>query len=679
MKLGTINHQGRPALVAMKDGGVALLSELYESAGLGNAPASMNDLIEGGAAELAKARQALEQGNATPLAEPGIDWLPPQTRPSKVLGVAFNNMGIRKSAHKDPGVPNFFLKAPSCLTGHGKPVIMEEHYGETIPELELAAVLGKRCKNVSVEEARAAVFGYTITNDVTSHGLKFGLDSIATTREPDLIRPHHLAWRNSHGEDDRDVYFVYHTRSKATDTFGPIGPWLTTADEVADPNALEVKGWFDGEPFAVDFDLQLPLQGRGGHCRGEPLFYPGAGRRHLFRHIGQGRGKIPERAPLSQHAQAFRRHRHRDRRARPALQPGRPQLEVTRDKEQESAMRVIEFAGAGGPEVLRIAEHPRPAPEPGEVLIRVVAAGVNRPDIQQRRGLYPPPPGASPIPGLDVAGIVEEIGPDVKGVSVGDAVCALANGGGYAEYCCVPVLQCMPIPRGFTFIEAASLPEVYFTAWNNVIWLGRLAQGESLLVQGGTSGVGMAAIQIACKLRNAKVYATAGTEEKLDVCRDVGALAAVSYKGPWDQEFRALTGGDGVDVILDAQAGPYTQRQLDLLKPDGRLVFIASHLGETAEVNIRSVVRRRLTLAGSTLRPRPAEYKGRIASELVEQVWPLLESGAIATRIHAVFPFDEVRSAHRLLDGNEQIGKVVLGVDAALAETVACDMPDGRN
>ena len=252
MKLGTINHQGRPALVAMKDDGVVLLSELYGSAGLGTPPATMNDLIEGGEAELSKARQAVERGNATPLDEAGIDWLPPQTRPSKVLGVAFNNMGIRKSAHKDPGVPNFFLKAPSCLTGHGKPVIMEEHYGETIPELELAAVLGKRCKNVSVEEARDAVFGYTITNDVTSHGLKFGLDSIATTREPDLIRPHHLAWRNSHGEDDRDVYFVYHTRSKATDTFGPIGPWLTTADEVADPNALEVKGWFDGEPFAVD-------------------------------------------------------------------------------------------------------------------------------------------------------------------------------------------------------------------------------------------------------------------------------------------------------------------------------------------------------------------------------------------------------------------------------------------
>ncbi len=252
MKIGTIDHSGRPALVARRDGNVVLLSELYRSAGLGSAPATMNDLIEGGADALTLARRALDEGTATPLDEAAIDWLPPQTRPSKIIGVAFNNMGIRKSAHRDPGVPNFFLKAPSCLTGHKKPIIMEEHFGDTIPELELAAVIGRRCRKISVEEARDAIFGYTITNDVTSHGLKFGLDSIATTREPDLIRPHHLAWRNRHGEDDRDVYFVYHARSKATDTFGPMGPWLTTADEIADPNALEVKGWFDGEPFAVD-------------------------------------------------------------------------------------------------------------------------------------------------------------------------------------------------------------------------------------------------------------------------------------------------------------------------------------------------------------------------------------------------------------------------------------------
>lgn len=339
--------------------------------------------------------------------------------------------------------------------------------------------------------------------------------------------------------------------------------------------------------------------------------------------------------------------------------------------ETRGLMRVVEIERPGGPEVLCLVRHPCPAAGHGEVVIHVATAGVNRPDIQQRRGLYPPPPDASPVPGLDVAGIVEEVGPDVEGIARGDAVCALVNGGGYAEYCRVPAVQCMPIPRGHTFVEAASLPEVFFTAWNNIIWLGRLALGESLLIQGGTSGVGMAGIQIARRLRDATVYATAGTVEKRQVCLDVGAHAAIDYKDRWEEEIRTLTGGEGVDVILDAQAGPYTQRQLDLLKPDGRLVFIASHLGETADVNIRSIVRRRLTLCGSTLRPRPAAYKGRLATELVEQVWPLIEDGRIVTRIHAVFPFEEVREAHRLLDQNEQIGKVVLAVDPALAETVA--------
>ncbi len=334
-------------------------------------------------------------------------------------------------------------------------------------------------------------------------------------------------------------------------------------------------------------------------------------------------------------------------------------------------MRVVEIAGAGGPEVLRIVDHPRPAPGPGEVLIRVVAAGVNRPDIQQRRGLYPPPPGASPILGLDVAGIIEAIGPGAQCLAAGDAVCALANGGGYADYCLVPAVQCMPIPRGLTFVEGASLPEVFFTAWNNIIWLGRLAEGERLLIQGGTSGVGMAGIQIARSLRNATVYATAGSEEKREVCRGIGAAAAFDYRGAWDDEIRALTEGEGVDVILDAQAGPYTRRQLDLLRPDGRLVFIASHQGATAEVDIRKIVRRRLTLTGSTLRPRPASYKGRIAAELVEQAWPLIEAGRIVTRIHATFALEDVRGAHAMLDRNEQIGKVVLTLDPALAGTVA--------
>lgn len=333
-------------------------------------------------------------------------------------------------------------------------------------------------------------------------------------------------------------------------------------------------------------------------------------------------------------------------------------------------MKVVEIERPGGPEVLRIVERQRPRPGPGEVLIRVVAAGVNRPDVQQRRGLYPPPPGASDIPGLDAAGFVEEVGAGVKTLRVGAPVCALVNGGGYAQYCLAPAVQCMPIPRGLNFIEGASLPEVFFTAWNNLIWLAHLADGETLLIQGGASGVGMAGIQIARHLRQATVFATAGSPEKRDVCLSVGAKVAVDYRGAWDDEIRKHTGGAGVDVILDGQAGPKTQRQLDLLKMDGRLVFIASHEGETAEVNVRSLVRRRLTIAGSTLRPRTADYKGRLARELVAQVWPLIEDGRIKTHIHQAVQFHQVKDAHAILDDNRQIGKVVLVLDPAIATTV---------
>ncbi|MCO5161034.1 MAG: NAD(P)H-quinone oxidoreductase [Mesorhizobium sp.] len=333
-------------------------------------------------------------------------------------------------------------------------------------------------------------------------------------------------------------------------------------------------------------------------------------------------------------------------------------------------MRVVEIAWPGGPEVLRIVERGVPQPGEGEVLLRVAAAGVNRPDIQQRRGLYPPPPGATDIPGLDVAGIVHAAGPGVRGLAVGAAVCALANGGGYADYCVVPAVQCMPAPRGLSFIEAASLPEVFFTAWNNIVWLARLASGETLLVHGGTSGVGMAAIQIARQLFGARVLATASSEEKRAVCLDAGAEAAFDYRGDWDARIRRHLLGSGVDIILDGQAGPATQRQLDLLNEDGRLVFIASHQGEFAEINMRQLVRRRLTVTGSTLRPRSADYKGRLARELVERVWPLLEDGRIATRIHAALPFDQVQAAHAILDENRQIGKVVLIVDADLGASV---------
>jgi 2-keto-4-pentenoate hydratase/2-oxohepta-3-ene-1,7-dioic acid hydratase in catechol pathway len=256
MKLGTVRIAGKPVLIAAVGADQAVtLADACTAAGTGPAPADMNALIEGGADTLARIAAAVRDAPARGVAlhdTTALDWLPPQPRPTKVLGVAFNNMGIRKSAHVDPGVPNFFLKAPSCLTGHRKPIVIRQNYGETIPEPELAVVIGQRCSRIAASDAMAVVFGYTIVNDITSHGLKFGVDSIATTREEDLLRPHHLAWRRQHGPDDRDVYFVYHTRSKASDTFGPMGPWLTTADEIADPDALGVTAWIDGAPFAVD-------------------------------------------------------------------------------------------------------------------------------------------------------------------------------------------------------------------------------------------------------------------------------------------------------------------------------------------------------------------------------------------------------------------------------------------
>lgn len=331
-------------------------------------------------------------------------------------------------------------------------------------------------------------------------------------------------------------------------------------------------------------------------------------------------------------------------------------------------MRVVEITEPGGPDVLRVRERPRPVAQPGEVMIRVVAAGVNRPDIQQRRGLYPPPPGASDILGLDVAGIVEAVGADVTWPNSGDAVCALVNGGGYADYCAVPAPQCMPLPKGLGFVAAAALPEVFMTAWNNLIWLGRLAEGETFLMQGGTSGVGLAAIQIAKHLRHARVFATAGTPEKRAVLSSFGVAGAVDYRGDWDTELRALNNGAGFDVIIDGQAGPYTSRHMDLLAEDGRLVLLASHLGTHAEVNLRAVVRRRLTLTGSTLRPRPTSYKGHLAKELVDQVWPLLADGTIRMPICATFPLERVGEAHALLDANVQIGKVVLVVDPVGAQ-----------
>ncbi|MFN7978555.1 MAG: NAD(P)H-quinone oxidoreductase [Vicinamibacterales bacterium] len=323
-------------------------------------------------------------------------------------------------------------------------------------------------------------------------------------------------------------------------------------------------------------------------------------------------------------------------------------------------MKVIEITRPGGPEVLALADRPSPACGPDDVVVRVKAAGVNRPDVQQRRGLYPPPPGATDLPGLDIAGLIEQVGSRVSAWAVGEAVCALTNGGGYAEFCAVPALQCLPMPEGFDFAQAAALPEVFFTAWNNVIWLGRLAEGETLLVQGGTSGVGLAAIQIAKQLRGARVVATASTDAKLEASRAIGADVAVNYRGDWVAAIEQAIGRHAVDVALDAQAGPYTAMQLGLLRADGRLVLIASHLGELSTVNVRELVRRRLTLTGSTLRPRDAEYKGRLGRELVAHVWPLLASGRMRMPICATFAFEDVQRAHALMDAGDQLGKIVL-------------------
>lgn len=326
-------------------------------------------------------------------------------------------------------------------------------------------------------------------------------------------------------------------------------------------------------------------------------------------------------------------------------------------------MRAIEIRGKGGPEVLALADRPVPACGPGEVLVRVAAAGVNRPDVQQRKGLYPPPPGVTDIPGLDIAGVVEAAAPGVDWPGPGDAVCALVSGGGYAEYCVVPAPQCMPIPRGFSFVQAATLPEVFFTAWNNVFWLGRIAEGETLLVQGGTSGVGMAAMQMARQLRGATVIATSSSADKRAVCLDYGAQHTVDYRqADWPDQVRALTGGRGVDVILDGQGGDYTPLEMALLAMDGRLVLIASHRAPMAEISTREIYIRRLTLTGSTLRSRPPAYKGRIARELVDQAWPLLEDGRIRTHICGVHRLEEAAAAQAVLDANAQIGKLVLTV-----------------
>ncbi len=323
-------------------------------------------------------------------------------------------------------------------------------------------------------------------------------------------------------------------------------------------------------------------------------------------------------------------------------------------------MRCIEISKPGGPEVLVPAERPAPVPKPNEILVKVAAAGVNRPDVLQRLGKYPIPPDASDLPGLEIAGEVAACGADVKMWQPGDKVCALVHGGGYAEYCVTPEVQALPIPKGLSALEAASLPETCFTVWSNVYDRARLAPGESLLVQGGSSGIGVTAIQMAAAMGN-RVFATAGSDEKCAACVKLGAEKAINYRTQdFGAEIKAATGGKGVNVILDMVGGDYVPRELKCLADEGRLVFIATLGGSKAEIDINEMQRRRLVLTGSTLRPRPVEFKGAIARSLREKIWPLIEAGKIRPVIYKTFPLAQASEAHRLMETSQHIGKIVL-------------------
>jgi NADPH2:quinone reductase len=328
-------------------------------------------------------------------------------------------------------------------------------------------------------------------------------------------------------------------------------------------------------------------------------------------------------------------------------------------------MTTIVADGAGGPEVLRPAVVPVPSPGPDEVLIRVLAAGVNRPDVMQRQGLYPPPPGASPILGLEVAGEVVEAGEQAGALAPGARVTALVNGGGYAEFCLAPVAQCLPWPNGYDAIRAAALPETYFTVWVNLFMLGRLGSGERLLVHGGASGIGVTAIQLAVAF-GATAFATVGSDARAEACRRLGAAAAINYR---TQDFAAevlrLTDGRGVDVVLDMVGAPYFPRNLRVLAQDGRLVLIAFlHGAKVESLDLTPIMQRRLTVTGSTMRPRSTAEKGTIARALREQVWPLLDRGSCGPVIHKVFPLAAAAAAHALMESGAHIGKVVLAVAA---------------
>ena len=328
-------------------------------------------------------------------------------------------------------------------------------------------------------------------------------------------------------------------------------------------------------------------------------------------------------------------------------------------------MAVVEIREPGGPDVLVPARRPVPRPGLGEILIAVAAAGVNRPDVMQRQGRYPPPPGASDLPGLEVAGRVAAAGPGVDAWREGDAVCALTPGGGYAEFCLAPAAQALPVPAGLDAAAAAALPEVMFTVWPNLFERGRLAAGETLLVHGGSSGIGVAAIQLA-RAFGARVFATAGSAEKRRACERLGAERAIDYRAEdFAAVVKAATGGRGADVVLDMVAGDYAPRNLDVLAEDGRLVVIAVMGGRRAEVDFLPILAKRLTITGSTLRPRPAEVKAAFAEALRRRVWPLVEAGRVALPIDGVWPLAEAAAAHARMESSRHIGKIVLEAGAA--------------
>jgi len=323
-------------------------------------------------------------------------------------------------------------------------------------------------------------------------------------------------------------------------------------------------------------------------------------------------------------------------------------------------MIAIEIREPGGPDVLTPVERPRPTIGAGDVLIKVAAAGVNRPDVMQRQGKYPPPPGAPDIPGLEIAGTIVDSGADVREWRVGDQVCALVSGGGYAEYCAAPAPQCLPIPRGMDLTHAAAVPETFFTVWTNVFERGRLTRGEAILVHGGSSGIGTTAIQLA-RTFGARVFATAGTAEKCATCEELGAERAINYREvDFVAAVREATLGRGVNLILDMVGGEYLQRNIEALALDGRLVQIGLLGGPKAQIDMFPVLLRRLTITGSTLRARSVAEKAAIAQAVREYVWPLLESGAVRPLIHATFPLRQVAEAHRVMESSAHTGKLVL-------------------